>query len=180
MNEQSQKHASTTISANSSRANAALMIGFFTILGALACEYIGGYLPCELCLIQRQPYYFGLPVLVITIVFWNRIPVFPRIALTWIVAALFAWGAYMGAYHSGVEWGFWSGPTSCTGSGEGLSFGDLNAINDARVVPCDKPEFRMFGLSFAGYNAIISTVITLILLWSAKGQYTSRKLASKK
>jgi len=173
MNEHSAKRASTSVSTNSSRANSALMIGFFTILGALAFEYIGGYMPCELCLIQRQPYYFGLPLLIITIVFWKRIAVPPRIALTLVVAALFAWGAYMGVYHSGVEWGMWPGPTSCTGGAEGLSFGDLNSINDAKVVPCDKPEFRMFGLSFAGYNAIISSIITLLLLWSAKGQYRS-------
>ncbi len=163
-----------SISANSSRANTAFLIGFFTILGAWGFEHIGGFVPCELCLSQRLPYYIGLPLLALILIFWTKIPVLFRIFLTLIVAALFFWGAYMGGYHSGVEWGFWPGPTSCTGSAEGLSFDALNNINDAKIVPCDQPQFRFLGISFAGYNAIISTIIAGFLVWSAFGQYKKK------
>ncbi len=27
-----------------------------------ASEYIGGYIPCALCLLQREPYYYGIPI----------------------------------------------------------------------------------------------------------------------
>ena len=164
-----------SISTNSSRANSAFLLGFFTILGAWGFELIGGYVPCELCQVQRLPYYIGLPILVLIIGFWSKIPVKFRIILTLIVAALFAWGAYMGIYHAGVEWGFWAGPTSCASDVSGLSFNNLSDLSNSQVVPCDKPQFRMFGLSFAGYNAIISTIISLILIWSAKGQYNRIK-----
>ena len=33
-----------------------------TILGALAFEHFGGYQPCALCLMQRTPYYLGVPL----------------------------------------------------------------------------------------------------------------------
>ncbi len=167
-----------SVSKNSSRANSAFIIGFFTILGAWAFELIGGYQPCELCLQQRLPYYIGLPILVLLIAFWDKIPTIFRIVLTLIVAAIFAWGAYMGIFHAGFEWGLWEGPTSCASPSEsaGLSFDALNDLSNAQVVPCDKPQFRMFGISFAGYNAIISSIIFVILLLSAKGQYNRMKV----
>ncbi len=165
----------SSISNNSSRANSAFMVGLFTILGALAFEHIGGYVPCELCLLQRWPYYIGLPLLAIIIGFWDKFPIILRIILTLIVALIFAWGAYLGAYHAGFEWGFWSGPASCGDNIEGLSFDQLRDINETRIIPCNEPQFRLFGISFAGYNAIISTLIAALLLWSAKGQYERLK-----
>ncbi len=160
-----------SVSTNSSRANSAFLLAFFTILAAWGFEHIGGYRPCELCQIQRLPYYIGLPILLIIIGLWNRIIPILRIILTLIVALLFMWGAYMGAYHAGFEWGFWPGPASCSGDVGALNFSDLSRMNETIIVPCDKPQWRFLGLSFAGYNAIISTIISLILLWSAKGQY---------
>jgi len=165
----------SSISTNSSRANTAFLIGLFTILGAWGFEHIGGFVPCELCLIQRIPYYYGLPVLALVIIFWAKIPTIFRIILTLIVAALFAWGAYMGAFHAGVEWGFWAGPSSCTSLDEGLNFSALSSINDAKVVPCDKPQFRFLGISFAGYNAVISSLIAGVLIFSAIGQFRRTK-----
>jgi disulfide bond formation protein DsbB len=170
---------------NSNRANTAFMIGLFTILAALCFEYIGHYIPCELCLGQRIPYYIGLPALAVIIAGWKKIPVLPRIAATFVVACIFIWGTYLGTFHAGVEWGFWPGPTACTGTGGGIDFGDLNNINETRVVPCDQPQIRFFdltfahfpfdGFSFAGLNAIISALISGFLLWSVEGQYTRYK-----
>jgi len=165
---------------NSNRANTAFMIGFFTILGAWAFELIGGYQPCELCLGQRLPYYIGLPILMVTIGIWTKIPPFPRLGLTLTVAAIFVWSAYLGAYHSGVEWNLWPGPTACTGTADAIDFSALNAINEARIVPCDTPQFRFLGISFAGYNALISALVVFFLLWSAKGQIARIKHSAKR
>lgn len=157
---------------NSNRANAAFMLGAFTILAALALEYIGGFIPCELCLGQRIPYYVGLPLLAFLIAFWRRIPAPPRIAATLVIMAIFLWGTYLGAYHAGVEWGFWPGPTACTGTGDGISFNDLGDINAApRVIPCDEVQLRIAGISLAGYNALICLIISGLLGWSVLGQY---------
>lgn len=167
---------------NSNRANAAFMLGLFTILGALSFEHLGGYQPCELCYAQRTPYYIGLPILAVVISFWRAIPVLPRIAVTLIVAAIFLWSTYLGAFHAGVEWKFWPGPTSCTGSGLGaLNFSDLSSANEVQVVPCDVPTWHFLGLTFAGYNALISLLISGLLWWSSMAQlkrWTSAK-ASK-
>lgn len=143
-------------------AGLAFILGLATILGALGSQYIGGLQPCELCLEQRMPYYWGLPLLALILVLWNRIP----LPVWWlgmvIVTALFAWGTYMGAFHSGVEWGFWPGPTACSGLGDSFS---MDALNDLKpVIGCDVVQFRFLGLSLAGYNALISLAIVALLV----------------
>lgn len=143
-------------------AGLAFVLGLVTILGALGSQYIGGLQPCELCLEQRLPYYWGLPLLAVTLLLWNRLPLPVWYLAIGIVAALFAWGAWLGGYHSGVEWGFWPGPTACTGVGESFS---LDALNDMqRVIGCDVVQFRFLGISLAGYNAMISAAIVVLLL----------------
>lgn len=139
-------------------------LGLATILGALGSQYIGGLQPCELCLEQRLPYYWGLPLLAVVLLLWNRLPLAVWYIAIGIVTALFVWGAYLGAHHAGVEWGFWPGPTSCSGTGIDINFGDLNNIDANRVVPCNVVQFRFLGISLAGYNALISAAIAGLLL----------------
>ena len=141
----------------------AFALGLATIAGAWGSQLIGGLVPCELCLEQRMAYYWGLPVLALLLVLWNRLPLPVWYTAVAIGAAVFAWSTYMAGYHAGVEWGFWPGPTACTGTGGGLSFDDLNSRNVQRVVPCDEVQFRFLGISLAGYNALISAAIVVML-----------------
>jgi disulfide bond formation protein DsbB len=143
-------------------AGLAFALGLATILGALGSQFIGGLQPCELCLEQRLPYYWGLPVLALVLVLWNRLPLPVWYLAMAIVAALFAWGAYLGGFHSGVEWGFWPGPTACTGVGNDLSMDMLDDLQP--VIGCDVVQFRFLGISLAGYNALISATIVVLLL----------------
>lgn len=142
----------------------AFLIGLATIAAAWGSQLIGGLVPCELCLEQRLSYYWGLPVLAAILILWNRLPLSVWYVAMAVAAAIFAWGTYMGAFHAGVEWGFWPGPTACTGLGStDLSFGDLSGEIEA-VIPCDQVQFRLFGISLAGYNALISLVIVALVL----------------
>ena len=143
-------------------AGLAFILGLATILGALGSQFIGGLQPCELCLEQRLPYYWGLPLLALVLVLWNRLPLPVWYLAMAIVAALFAWGTYLGGFHSGVEWGFWPGPTACTGVGNDLSMDMLNDLQP--VIGCDVVQFRFLGISLAGYNALISGAIVLLLM----------------
>ena len=156
-------------------AGLAFVLGLATILGALGSQYLGGLDPCELCLEQRIPYYWGLPILGGLLLMWNRVTLTVWYVAIALVAALFAWGAYMGGYHAGVEWGFWPGPTACTGTGAGISFEDLGDINAARVVPCDVVQFRFLGISLAGYNALISAAIVVLLAIAAADQWRRQR-----
>jgi disulfide bond formation protein DsbB len=145
----------------------AFVIGLATIAGAWGTQIFGGLVPCELCLAQRQAYYWGLPVLALVLIFWNRLPLAVWYIGVGIGALIFAWSAYMASYHAGVEWGWWPGPTACTGTAGGdLSFNDLSSGNIAKVVPCDQVQWRdpILKLSLAGYNALISTLLVVLLV----------------
>ena len=149
----------------------AFILGLATILGALGSQYLGGLQPCELCLEQRLPYYWGLPLLALILVFWNRLPLPAWYMGMGLVTALFAWGTYLGIYHAGVEWGFWPGPTACTGlgAGDGISLESLNNLQP--IIGCDVVQFRFLGISLAGYNALISAAITGLLILTIVHQY---------
>ena len=142
----------------------AFALGLATIAGAWGSQLIGGLVPCELCLEQRMAYYWGLPVLALILILWNRLPLPVWYLAVAIGAGIFAWSTYMGGYHAGVEWGFWPGPTACTGTGSSLSFNDLSAGALKPVIACDAVQVRFLGISLAGYNALISIAIVVMLL----------------
>ena len=153
----------------------AFALGLVAILGAWGSQLFAGLVPCELCLEQRIAYYWGLPVIAAILLLWNRLPLTVWYVAMAAAAAIFAWGTYMGAFHAGVEWGFWPGPTACTGLGNpDLSFDDLGGEIDA-VIPCDVVQFRFLGISFAGYNALVSAAIVGLLLIAIGWQWRSRR-----
>jgi disulfide bond formation protein DsbB len=142
-------------------AAAAFVLGLAAILLALASQVFGGLTPCELCLEQRLAYYWGLPLLAVMLALWRRLPPPVWYVAMLIVTAIFVWSTFMGAYHAGVEWGFWPGPTACTGIGETMDFSALNNLTP--VIGCDVVQFRFLGLSLAGYNALVSLAVVILL-----------------
>lgn len=152
-------------------AGIAFVLGLATIAGAWGSQLIGGLVPCELCLEQRLAYYWGLPLLLLVLLTWNKLPLTVWYLAMAIATAIFLWGTYMGGFHAGVEWGFWPGPTACTGVGDPMDFSSLSNMNDAHVIGCDVVQFRFLGISLAGYNALISAGIVVLLLISIAFQW---------
>lgn len=141
-------------------AGAIFLIAAGTIMGAWTFEAFG-YAPCELCLAQRLPYYVGIPFAALTVLLAARGPARLRFAAFAGLALLFAASAGFGAYHAGVEWGFWPGPGACSGGFDPpRSVTDFFAqLNKVRVVRCDAPAIRILGLSLAGWNAVVSVLL---------------------
>jgi disulfide bond formation protein DsbB len=104
-------------------------------------------------------------VLALILILWNRLPLRVWYLAVAVAAAIFIWSLYMAGYHAGVEWGFWPGPTACTGTGSALDPAAIAAGNFERVVPCDAVQFRdpILRLSLAGWNAVISLAIVGLL-----------------
>ncbi|WP_104664417.1 disulfide bond formation protein B [Ensifer adhaerens] len=142
-----------------------------TVGGALGFEHIGGYIPCALCLLQRDPYYWGIPVGVLAIATSAfKLPAWTTRTLLLIIGILMLVGAGMGVYHSGAEWGFWEGPSTCATTAQGISsnVGDLLGDLDSKHAPsCTDAALRVLGLSFAGWNVIASLVLAAIALRGA-------------
>lgn len=141
-----------------------LVVAAATIAGALVSQYGFGYLPCELCLLQRWPYYVGVPLAALVLV----APAPLRRAGLGALALVFVASAGLGAYHAGVEWGFWLGPADCGGGGGVGSFADFaKSLDKARVVSCTEAAFRILGLSLAGWNTLISLGLAGLAAWTA-------------
>lgn len=143
---------------------AILLIAGAAILGALAFQHIGGYQPCALCLMQRTPYYVGIPLAAAAaIAAVLRAPRTVLAVLFGLVALLMVYNAGLAAYHAGVEWKFWEGPASCAPSVGIQSAADmLDQLQNAHAPSCTEATWRMLGLSFAGWNVLISTALAAL------------------
>ena len=146
-----------------------------TVGGALVFEHAFGYVPCKLCLIQRNPYYIAIPLGLAAALLPPR---YTRAGL-WLLTLIFVISAGLGAYHSGVEWGFFAGPSDC-GGGSGAGAGNvgdfLNQLQSTRVVSCTEAAWRFLGLSLAGWNVLISLALSAFAAMAAarKGFYLGR------
>jgi disulfide bond formation protein DsbB len=145
---------------------AALLVfaaAFATIAGAWVFEW-AGYAPCDLCLKQRWAYYVGVPLAALAAGLAGANARWPAAATLSLLALIFAAGAVFGAWHAGIEWGFWKGPEGCTGAVTRAS--DMNdflkQLETVKVVRCDAVAIRILGLSLAGWNAVISTGIACL------------------
>lgn len=145
------------------------VVAAVTIAAALAFEHMGGYAPCPLCLQQRYAYYFAVPASAAGFFFaqgatlkWARI-------LLILIAIAFVVNAGLGIYHSGVEWKWWPGPDTC-GTETAIEWGEgglAEQLDDVRVIACDEAPWRFLGLSFAGWNAVISAFLAGVAAWGA-------------
>jgi disulfide bond formation protein DsbB len=141
----------------------ALLVPAALLAGAWGSEIWGGLYPCKMCWWQRYAHIAALAFAVIAALA-GRMPDRGR-SLVWLAAlCIFASGA-IGFYHAGVELDYFEGFTECTttasGSGEDL----LKAILDAPMVRCDEIQWSLFGVSMAGWNAILSLTSALVILW---------------
>jgi disulfide bond formation protein DsbB len=125
---------------------------------------LAGYAPCELCLEERWPYYVGTPFAALVVWLCARGPTLARKPALVLLGLLFLGSAGFGVYHAGVEWGFWKGPTGCTGPlTSATSMTDfLNQLRTVKVVRCDAVAIRILGLSLAGWNAVVSAAIVVV------------------
>ena len=150
-------------------------VAFAAILAAHGFEHIGGYAPCPLCLMQRYAYYAGIPLAALSF-FLARAE---RHGLAAILLALcgigFLANAGLGVFHSGIEWKWWPGPASCSGGDLAPISGNLlEALEGARAVACDEAPWRFLGLSFAGWNVLVSICIGLTALLAIRAAGPNR------
>lgn len=148
----------------------ALLLPLALLLGAVGSQYIGGLHPCEMCWWQR---YAHMVAFALALIAFSAPAASPRARTFTLLAALgIAVSGAIGVYHAGVEARIFEGFTQCTALAKGGSTADLlNQITHAPVVRCDEVQFRFFGISMAGWNAILSlggAALILLLTLRAK------------
>ena len=140
-------------------AGSALLLGGAFVFQAL------GYAPCKMCIWQRWPHALAI-VLGVAALFM------PAVWLMWIGALAMAITAGIGFYYTGVERGWFEGPTSCTsGDISNLSSEELmQQILSAPLVRCDEVAWSLAGLSMASWNMILSLVLMAIWVAAARAR----------
>jgi disulfide bond formation protein DsbB len=118
--------------------------------------------PCKLCYWQRYGHFAAIAAGIVALFAMARV-----MAVLGGLAALSS--AIVGGYHTGVERGWWEGPSTCTsGSITGLSTEELlNQIMAAPLVRCDEVPWEMFGLSMASWNMLAALGLAAIWAYAA-------------
>ncbi|MEM1148590.1 MAG: disulfide bond formation protein B [Pseudomonadota bacterium] len=137
----------------------AMAISAFMLAAAHAFETFALLLPCPLCLRQREVYWAIVAMTATALVLW-QIRQNPRFILAFniMLGLVFLTGTVVAAYHAGVEYRFWPAPSGCGVIAIDLDAIDLSNLNRAQGVPSctDDPWKGQYGLSMAGWNAVIS------------------------
>lgn len=169
-------HGNVALTRSGQAGGAAVLALVLAFVAALTIASVwafqrAGYTPCELCLLERNPFYAAVPV-GLAVALAARAG-YRRLAAVGfaILAFIFLASAGLAAFHAGVEWKLWAGPTGCTGAVQAVpdvaSF--MKQLGTVKVVRCDEPSLRVFGLSLAAWNVLVSLLLLLIagLGWRA-------------
>jgi disulfide bond formation protein DsbB len=133
------------------------------LAGAYYFQYVVGLAPCEMCHWQRWPHMVAIVVGLAALASFA----WPRLALVLALTAICALfvTAAIGVFHVGVEYHWWAGPQACSGNvPRGLSPEQLKKyLFGAKMVRCDETAWSMWGISMAGWNAILSAALAFVL-----------------
>lgn len=151
-------------------AGSALLLGGAFLFQAL------GYSPCAMCIWQRYPHVLAIAAGLI--LFAGA----PLVIFALVGAASAATTSVIGIFHTGVERGWWDGPSSCTGSGldlSNMSASDLlpgASSGPTNLVMCDEVVWQFLTLSMATWNSLLSALLVTLWLyaWIASGRATRR------
>ena len=136
-----------------------LIFSVFALIAAYFIQYILGHKPCNLCLIERLPYISSLILALLSLILkkFEKI-IFILLALIFISATIISF------YHFGIEQGFFQESLVCSSDNEinNLNKEDLLKELQKRTISCKDVNFRLFGLSLATINTIISFILSVI------------------
>ena len=137
-----------------------LSVSIISIISAYFIEYFLGYQPCNLCLIERIPYWLS-----IILIIGNYIVKSNQKLLIILLATIFAFSLIVSIYHFGIEQGFFQESSICKIEkiGEIISKEEILKQLQSKKISCKDVTFRIFGLSLTSINILISFILTGIL-----------------
>ena len=136
-----------------------LFFSIVSLLGAVYIEYILQEKPCKLCLYQRIPY---LAAIFISF-FWYNFN--KNLLWLYLLLIIFIVSVFLSGYHAGIENNIFNEYSGC-------SVDNLNLTNKTELLNslknslpnCKDVNFRIFGLSLATLNFVISIIITIFIV----------------
>ena len=139
--------------------NLILLFSIFAIIAAYFIEYVLKHQPCNLCLIERIPYFFSIIVTSICL-FTKK---FEKLTLI-ILSLIFFSATLIALYHFGIEQGFIKESLVCDIKDKSNSLSKEALLNQLKEVPmsCKDVTFKIFGLSLATFNVFITLILGVI------------------
>jgi len=134
-----------------------LLISIIALISAFFIEYILGHQPCNLCILERIPYFLAIIVILLNYKFIE----FEKFFILFLTI-IFLFGTVLSLYHLGIEQGLIQESLLCDlKSGSNLlSKEEILKQLQEKSVSCKDVTFKMFGLSLTSYNILISILIT--------------------
>ena len=136
-----------------------LAFSIFAVLAAYFIQYTLGHDPCNLCLIERIPYFFSIIIISICLLTQK----FEKITLI-ILSLMFFAAALLSFYHFGIEQGFIKESLVCDLNSQNKVLSKEALLNELKEIPisCKDVTFKIFGLSLATFNIFISLILGVI------------------
>ena len=138
-----------------------LLFSFFVLSAAYFIQYVLNHKSCNLCLFERLPYFFSM----LLILFLFIVKKYEKLILQ-LLLFLFLFGFVVSFYHFGIEQGFFSESLVCDlgNTKKTLSTDDLLKQLEKKTISCKIVTFKLFGLSLATFNTVISLIISVIII----------------
>ena len=136
------------------------LICLISIISAYFIEYVLGFQPCNLCLIQRIPYGLGLILIILN---YSLIKNERFIILMLIL--IFVFSLIISFYHFGIEQGFFEESAVCglKNASNLISKEEILEQLQTKTISCKDVTFRIFGFSLTAFNMIISLILIIFL-----------------
>ena len=136
-------------------------ISLISLISAFYIEYVLGYQPCNLCLIQRVPY--GLCIILLILNYFHRKD---EKFIILLLTLIFSFSFLVSFYHFGIEQGFFNESAVCTmkNISDIISKEELLKQLQLKTISCKDVTFRLFGFSLTTLNIIISLIFFTLLL----------------
>ena len=135
------------------------LLSIIVLIAAYIIQYALDHKPCNLCLVERVPYFSAIIIISIFLFFKK----FEKICLI-ILSLIFFSATLISVYHFSIEQGFIQESFVCDLS---IQNGDLSKkalLNQLKKLPisCKDVTFKIFGLSLATFNILISLILSAI------------------
>ena len=136
-----------------------LFYSLFAILFALYVEYILQYKPCKLCLYQRVPYIVAIFISFVGYSYFKNKKILILIVILFFISSL------LSGYHYGIENNIFEEFSGCAANTlEIIDKTELLKSLSNNVTSCKNVNFKLFGISLAGINFLISLLIVIFSL----------------
>lgn len=145
-----------------------ILIGIYSLtvlISVYFMEFVLGWKPCELCILQRYPYIIIIIIsIALTVAKIKNIKISSKLAIVLILAPIFT-GLLIAVYHFGVENSYWRNISACSDQLSNIDVNTDNLLSGLNEIKpnCSDPV-KIFGLSISGYN-IISNILMIMILF---------------